>query len=322
MSANAPQKMTIRQAAKWLALWHSGSMTEAEKRKLADWRAASPEHEQAWQHAGLLTQKLTQMPSGIAMPVLDRALSQTMSRRDFIKPLAACLVAVPSGILAYRYSPWREWMADYRTATGERRQIVLADGSRLLLNTASAVNVEFTPELRLIRLMAGEIFIQTATDNAPAHRPLIVQTAEGHLRALGTRFTVRQQPELTRLAVLQGAVQATPVAAQQQDGVIEAGMQTSLTSHELHAPRPLDEMLTSWTEGMLYVVKMPLGAFVDELARYRPGIIRCSAEIAHLQVSGVFQLNNTDSILAALEDTLPVVVQQRTRYWVILSGRS
>ncbi|MGP1717638.1 MAG: FecR domain-containing protein [Methylophilus sp.] len=322
MSMETTQKMTIRQAAKWLALWHSGSMTAAEKSKLADWRAASPEHEQAWQHAGLLTQKLAQVPAGIAMPVLDRPMSQTMSRRDFIKPLAACMVAIPGGLLAYRYSPWRQWMADYRTATGERRQIVLADGSRMLLNTASAVNVEFTRDFRMIRLLAGEILIQTAPDTAPAHRPLIVQTAEGHLRALGTRFTVRQQPELTRLAVLEGAVQATPVAARQQDGIIQAGMQSSLTAHALQAPRPLDETLTSWTEGMLYVVKMPLAEFVDELARYRPGIMRCDADIAHLQVSGVFQLNNTDSILAALEDTLPVVVQQRTPYWVTLSGRA
>jgi transmembrane sensor len=318
MSATNTQKIAIRQAAKWLALWHSGAMTAAEKSELDDWRAANPEHEQAWQHAEVLAQKLTQVPAEIGMPVLDRKIS----RRDFIKPLAAFMVAIPSGMLVYRYSPWREWMADYRTATGERRQIVLEDGSQLLLNTASAVNIEYTQELRLIRLLAGEILIQTAPDNAPVHRPLIVQTAEGQLRALGTRFTVRQQAELTRLVVLEGAVQATPVAAKQQSGVIKAGMQSSLTAYELRTPKPLDETLTSWTQGMLYVVKMPLSEFVDELACYRPGIIRCSAEIAHLEVSGVFQLNNTDSILAALEDTLPITVQQRTRYWVTLSAKS
>lgn len=316
-TTSVPSHVTIRQAAKWLALWHSGSMTEAEKRQLDDWRTADPQHEQAWQYAELLAQKLTHIPAELGMPVLDR----NISRRDFIKPLALLMVAMPSGMLAYRYVPWREWSADYRTATGERREVVLADGSRILLNTASAMNVVFSNEQRKIRLLTGEILVQTAPDPYPAHRPFIVQTAEGGLRALGTRFTVRQQQGLTRLAVIEGAVEAVPAVARQQAGIVKAGQQSSLTEREMHAVETLDEKRAAWADGILYVDKMPLGEFVAELGRYRPGVVRCEPDVTHLEVSGVFQLKDTDRILAALQNTLPVQLHWRTRYWVTIAYR-
>jgi len=318
MSQSTPSHAVIRQAAKWLALWHSGRMTDADRLGLADWRAAKPEHEHAWRQAELLAQKLTHIPPQLGMPVLDRAVS----RRDFIKPLALLLVAMPTGMLAYRYAPWREWTADYRTATGERRELVLADGSRVMLNTSSAINVEFTDQRREIRLLAGEILIQTVPDPHPVHRPFIVQTAEGSLRALGTHFNVRQQDAWTQLAVIEGAVEATPAAAKQHASVITAGRQSSLTANEVHAATNLDEKRTAWADGILYVDKMRLDEFVAELGRYRTGVLRCEADVAHLEVSGVFQLNDTDRILAALQNTLPVQLHWRTRYWVTVAYRA
>lgn len=317
MEHPAPSHAVIRQAAQWLALWHSGAMTDADRRKLADWRAAKPEHEQAWRHAELLAQKFATIPAELGVPVLAREIS----RRDFIKPLALFMVAMPTGMLAYRYTPWREWMADYRTATGERREVVLADGSRVLLNTASAINVAFDNEQRQIRLLVGEILVQTAPDPHPAHRPFIVQTAEGSLRALGTRFIVRQQQGLTQLAVMEGAVEAAPATARQQAGIVQAGQQSSLTEREMHAVEALDDKRAAWADGILYVDKMPLEEFVAELGRYRTGVVRCEPDVAQLAVSGVFQLKDTDRILAALQNTLPVQLHWRTRYWVTIARR-
>ncbi|MCB5185754.1 FecR domain-containing protein [Methylobacillus gramineus] len=315
----APSREVIRQAAKWLALWHSGEMTEGERRKLATWRASSPEHEQAWHQAEQLARKLAHIPSELGMPVLDR--NERISRRDFIKPLTLLMVAMPTGILAYRHTPWQQWMADYRTATGELREVVLDDGTRILLNTASAIDVDFSGDLRQVRLLAGEILIQTAPDNARVHRPFVVDTPEGRLRALGTRFTVRQQDGVTKLAVMEGAVEASPALDISRASILHAGRQSSLSANEVHAIQPLDDKHIAWADGILYVDKMPLHAFISELGRYRPGVLRCAPEVAHLEVSGVFQLNDTDRILAALHNTLPVQLKWRTRYWVTIAGR-
>jgi ferric-dicitrate binding protein FerR (iron transport regulator) len=76
---------------------------------------------------------------------------------------------------------WEEWLADLRTATGEQKSF----GTRLVLNTASAVDVAFSSNERLVKLVAGEILITTGRDPSPDFRPFILQTRQGNVRALG-----------------------------------------------------------------------------------------------------------------------------------------
>ncbi|KAG1060900.1 hypothetical protein G6F40_018041 [Rhizopus arrhizus] len=73
--------------------------------------------------------------------------------------------------------------------------------------------------------------------------------------------------------------------------------------------------------GVLYANQLRLDAFASELGRYRSGVLRCDPEIAHLRISGAFQLNDTDAVLAALPATLPVQVRYRTAYWVTIGPR-
>ncbi|MDT1842254.1 iron dicitrate transport regulator FecR, partial [Acinetobacter baumannii] len=83
-------------------------------------------------------------------------------------------------------------LADHRTAPGQRLAVELEDGSRLLLNTRSAVDVRFDAGQRLLRLRAGEILLESAAMHGRRDaRPLIVATEHGAVQALGTRFTVR-----------------------------------------------------------------------------------------------------------------------------------
>jgi ferric-dicitrate binding protein FerR (iron transport regulator) len=110
---------------------------------------------------------------------------------------------------------WRQWgaelAADHRTATGQRSDHRLADGSLLHLNTASAADVRFDAAQRRIVLQAGEILIHTAPDSVRPPRPFVVQTEHGTIRALGTRFVVqRESGRQTRVSVLEHAVEIRP----------------------------------------------------------------------------------------------------------------
>jgi transmembrane sensor len=84
---------------------------------------------------------------------------------------------------------------------------------------------------------------------------------------------------------------------------------------------PAREQDSQWTQGQLIVEEMPLAEFLAELGRYRKGWLRCQPEVARLLISGAFQLDRTEQILAALPATLPVQVEYRTRYWVTVSAR-
>jgi transmembrane sensor len=323
--SGAIDKDVALQAAQWFFLMQSGEATPAERTHWTRWREADPTHEAAWQRAERVSRKFGMLPGGLAMPALGRtARTARTDRRTAVKALAVLLTAAPASWLALRASPAREWLADHRTATGERREVRLPDGTRIQLNTATAVDVAYDNALRLVRLRAGEILVDTAPDSVasadPAYRPFVVETAQGRLRALGTRFVVRQyEDRRSHVAVLEGAVQVRPDDARDSavaPTVLRAGEQAGFSASAVDEPAPVVPETDDWSRGVLRAKNMRLHDFLAELARYRPGVLRCDTAVAGLRVSGVFQLNDTGPVLDSLPQALPVDVLFRTRYWV------
>lgn len=325
------QARVLDEAAEWLMRLHDSGATDADRAACERWRQADPQHALAWERAERLLGKLGGLPAALAMPALDRPRSHRAQRRAAVARLAALLAVAPAGWLAWQAwyaADQRGWGADLRTATGERRTEHLADGSRLLLDTASAVDIRFDGALRLLTLRQGAVSIETAADTATPHRPFVVDTAHGRLRALGTRFTVRQEGGRAdggpvRLAVTEGAVEVTLRGAASPALVVQAGQQTVLRAGEVTAPQPLQPEATAWTHGMLMADAMPLAAFCAELSRYRPGLLQCAPEVRALRVSGSFPLGDTDRTLTMLASTYPVDVQTRMRgYWITVVARN
>ncbi|AEF90494.1 anti-FecI sigma factor, FecR [Delftia sp. Cs1-4] len=325
------QARVLDEAAEWLMRLHDSGATDADRAACERWRQADPQHALAWERAERLLGKLGGLPAALAMPALDRPRSHRAQRRATVARLAALLAVAPAGWLAWQawhVADQRGWGADLRTATGERRTEHLADGSRLMLDTASAVDIRFDGALRLLTLRQGAISIETAADTATPHRPFVVDTAHGRLRALGTRFTVRQEGGRAdggpvRLAVTEGAVEVTLRGAVSPALVVQAGQQTVLRAGEVTAPQPLQPEATAWTRGMLMADAMPLAAFCAELSRYRPGLLQCAPEVRALRVSGSFPLGDTDRTLTMLASTYPVDVQTRMRgYWITVVARN
>lgn len=313
-------RTAVREAAGWLVRLHEDRLNQQTLEGLSHWRASDPEHERAWQRAQLVNDKFGLIPAQLGLPVLSHASDS--SRRRAIKALVLLMTFAPASYIAYRNTPWREWTADYATRTGERRSLSLNDGTELELNTDTALDVHFDAVQRLIKLHRGEVLIDTGADPRradEAFRPFWVQTRQGRIRALGTRFVVRRDDDITRVQVYDGAVEVQPANAAVRQ-VIQAGQQLSFSAQKIQLPQPVDPHGADWARGLLVAQQMPLGEFTRELARYRPGMLRCDPAIADLRISGAFQLDNTDQVLAALPDTLPVNVVYRTRYWVSLTA--
>ncbi|CAN7200450.1 FecR domain-containing protein [Pseudorhodoferax sp. LjRoot39] len=315
-------RAVLRIAAQWLACLHAGEATAAQREACAQWRRADPLHELAWQRAERLQAALGTLPPAVGLQVLDRPSRQS-GRRTALRSLAALAPAVPAGYLAWRSaSPETAgWTTAQRTATGERRRTVLPDGTRLHLDTASAIALDFQNGLRRVLLRQGEVQIETAHD--AQQRPFVVDTRHGRILALGTRFVVRQRDDEagTLVAVQQSAVE---VQAAQAPGLpptlVQAGQQLRFDATSVQPLRPADPQPAAWTRGLLFARDQRLADFAAELGRYRPGLLRCAPEVAALRISGVFRLDDTDAILAALPHTLPVRVVWRTRWWVAISA--
>ena len=317
-------RTVVRAAAQWLACLHAGDATAAEHEAFAQWRRADPLHEIAWQRAERLHTTLGTLPPSVGLQVLDRPRRQ--SRRAALQAMAVLAVALPAGYLAWRgmRPPAAGWTTALRTATGERRSTVLPDGTQLHLNTDTAIDLDFqagADGLRRVLLRRGEVQIETAHD--AQQRPFVVDTRDGRIRALGTRFVVRQLDTEagTLVAVQQSAVEVHPGgAAGQPPTRVQAGQQLRFDTAGAQAVVAADPHQAAWTRGLLFARDQRLADFVAELGRHRPGLLHCAPEVAGLRISGVFRLDDTDAILAALPHTLPVRVGWRTHWWVAISA--
>lgn len=308
----------LGEAADWLVQLHSGTATPADHQAIAQWRNRSAEHAQAWQRAEVLLGDFRGVPANLAMQTLQRASrKEGLSRRQTLTRLGLLLMAGPLGI-ASQHLPLGQWTADQRTAVGEQKNLQLPDGSQLLLNTDSAVNIAFTPRERRVMLLDGEVLISTAKD--PGARPFIVETPQGIARALGTRFCVRTEGSKSQVSVLEGQVVVTPQLLQQST-TLNAGERQSFKLSRFDAQESFDVTAVSWDKGMLLANNMRLDQLLDELSRYRPGVLRCHPDVAALRVSGAFSLRDTDASLRLLSDTLPLNISRMTRYWLSVEPR-
>jgi transmembrane sensor len=309
----------LHEAAGWLVMLQAGEASDGDLARLARWRERSAAHEAAWQRAQGMLDTFRQVPPRLGRDTLSRL--RAPGRRHALR-LGLIAMALPATWLAWRQTPWQEWTADLRTGVGDRRSVELADGTRLVLNTASAVNLAFDASERRVNLLAGEILMTTGRDPSPVARPFSVHTAQGRLRALGTRFSVRrhEDDDSTQLAVFEGAVEVRP-ARSDRALVVRAGEQLRFTAREMDAVQLVDDSATLWEQGMLLARDMPLAELVAELGRHHHGVLRCDPAVAALSVSGAFPLGNVEASLALLEQTLPVRIGRTTPFWVVVQAR-
>jgi transmembrane sensor len=305
-------------AIAWQLSLDAGDRSLVAQEEFAKWLASDEEHARAWRQLGMLDQRFS-VASGPARAALLQSRNSVRQRvRKLGRGLAS--IALVCGLALFvgeRYVPIHYWLADQRTATGEQRTIELADGTRINLNTHSAIDVRFDEKRRLIVLQEGEILVETGHNDA---RPFSVQTRDGNLRALGTRFIVRREDGATRLSVLQSAVAAQPQALHQEQ-VFKQGQQVLMRSDGLGPVLSVPAASDAWTRGMLVVDNARLGDVVAELGRYRSGFLSVDSNVADLRITGSFPLHDTTLALNALLPTLPVQIEQHTPWWVTVKGK-
>lgn len=305
----------IEAAASWMARLLADDVTEQDRIDCQRWRDEDPRHEHAWQRMCQVSGKFAAVPAGTGgTQALEQARRAVMSRRRFLKLSAFAGVGVTATWLGASHTRFgRGLMAQYQTGVGETRSFTLGDGTRLVLNTGTAVDVVFSSRQRRIQRHHGEMLVTTGPESP--RRDFVVDTRFGQLLALGTEFSLRQFKQHTRVAVLHGAVEAHPARSSSSQRV-NAGQQTRLDSSRVGPPAPLQSAAVAWRQGKLVARGMRVAEFIEEIGRYRPGFTRYDPAVADLTISGVFSTRDTDRALQSLADSLPVELSYRTAYWV------
>ncbi|MDL2189054.1 FecR domain-containing protein [Pseudomonas sp. ChxA] len=309
----APDRKVFEAAASWYVQFQAQVPTAAERHAWQQWLNSDPSHQAAWNQLEQLQRSLGTLPQDLTR----RALSATQQRRQVLKWM---LVLGATGYLGFnvqQHTAVGNFWADYRTRVGERRRIELADGTQIDLNTSTAIDVVFDQRQRLIRLRDGEILIHTG--KLGGQTPFYVETHEGRVQALGTRFTVRQLTGSTRVGVLEDQVSLSPADIPDHKRLLSAGESADFDRENVRPSHFYRSTQAAWVDGQVIVLDALLGDLLADLARYRPGVLRCDSASARLRVSGTFRLDSTDAVLANLQATLPIQVKYFSRYWVAVT---
>jgi transmembrane sensor len=311
------------QAVHWLLLLRSEHVDETDMAAFAAWRRADSRHEKAWQDlaAGLghsFGRLAEHYPPPPALDARVASGGRPMQwRRRFLQSAVGGLsLAGIAAAVNLRY-PLEGIDADHVTATRQRRHVALQDGSRLLLDARSVVDIDFSDRARTIHLREGAIRAVVAPD---AHRPFEVHTAEGTVRALGTDYMVRQEVRRSLVAVHEHAVDV--VTRSGARATVSAGVGARFDAAMVDQPRDalIDE--AAWEHGMVTVRGRPLADIVSALRPYHYGMLRISAAAGAVRVSGTFSLDDPQATLALLADALPITLTEYTPLIVLIERRT
>ncbi|WP_070279806.1 FecR domain-containing protein [Janthinobacterium sp. MP5059B] len=316
----------LQEAAEWFAVLRGEDADPADQQAWERWHASSPAHRAAWRRVEAVSAEFRQLPGEPARQALDAAgpRQSDAARRSLVKGLLALCLTAGTGGAALLRRDTRSWVASLhageKTPVGAIRQLALADGSQLWLNTATSLDIDYSDTLRRIALHGGEIYLASARDSRQPARALVVDTVHGRLRALGTRFSVQPQGDATLLAVYEGSVEVAP-----RDGgvprIVPAGQQVRFGDGFIGEPYAADPNGAAWIEYRLQPEQMRLDDFLAQLSRYRRGHLGCAPDVAHLRLVGSYPLADTDRILAALEATLPVRINRVHDWWVTVEAQ-
>lgn len=317
MKGTAPDEVIVDEAAQWMALLQSGHASPEEYQAFQQWRNVDPRRGEIFGAMGaglgvLNNDRLRQLPRNSLL----HTLNAPSGRRRFLRNALSLAGVVSTAALVARLG--NGWLQPgmLSTGTGERLSLTLIDGSALMLDARSQVVERFDQQRRLLQLLDGKVWVDVARD---ARRPFVVETAQGQMRALGTRFLVEQGEGQTSISMLHSQVEIRTRSGAVQ--VIRAGERALFDADRVLALQPTSDAESAWTQGLLEVRDQPLGNVIESLRNYRRGIIRISPAAAALRLSGIFPLDDTDRTLQLLAASLPVLIDYHSPYWVNIDVR-
>jgi transmembrane sensor len=310
-----------RESLDWIVRLTSGRVTGEDASALAAWKAQSTAHVAAFEDALRLRQQLkvagrelmARLAHGAnenaasAEPIPFRPRRSPVARRAF---LGGAIAASAAGIMIARpplglWPSFAELTADYHTGKGEQRQVQLAAGVSMLLNTQTSLSIASRKDGASVRLISGEANFRADLDQ---EQRLAVLAGDSEIRATKANFNMRYEDGAACVSCLSGAVQVHRPA-----GTVLVTDNQQFTFGSGHPDRlsPINRVAaTDWQHGILVFREMPFHQMVGEINRYRPGkVILANDDLAQRKFNGMFRIGHLDGAIVAIQQ-LGVRVRQ------------
>jgi len=283
------------EAAAWIARLHDERRGPDVETELREWLGKSDEHRRAFKR---MTQ-VWEQAGNIRMRARADVSAAPRGRSRF-SPWAATMAATLVLVLITAVYYWRD--SSLTTAVGQQQVRVLRDGTRVVLNTDTRIEVNYDEHYRRVRLVRGEAWFEVS--KRPTW-PFLVSVGDQEIRALGTSFVVRHDSDQElSVTLVDGRISVAPVAGNgevppQAPQVLVPGQRLVILRH--HAPavdRPELSRVTAWERGRVEFDATPLEDATTEMNRYTTTrVIVLDTEIAQLRIGGVFRAGDSDEFV-------------------------
>ncbi|MDM3872272.1 FecR domain-containing protein [Porticoccus sp. W117] len=351
------------QAAAWLIKMDGDKpLSKKEMKELGEWLHRSPIHRSELESLcalwsdNVLTELMLPLSQYDASAEEPAAEEKGFFKRPSVRwgAMAACALCI-CALLFLNFLPNKE-LGDgngiYSTSIGEQKTLSLPDGSTILLNTNSKLEVSYAESHRNIYLLTGEAYFDVAKNPA---RPFRVYAGGGRIQAIGTAFSVHVQKSDVSVMVSEGSVAFAPLQqaladaddvkgdAKRKTGdreptvvgsgnVLSAGESgtIALPSQQPNSEAkvtkktiPSSELFRkhSWRNGYLTFSGESLEEAMQEVSRYTTMSIEISEpEVASIPIGGRFKFNEMEKMFDILEQGFGVNVHRVSENKVQLSS--
>jgi transmembrane sensor len=324
------------EACAWIAQLDGNTPSPEDLAAFREWINRSPQHSHEIKRLSALWGDLNLLTE-LAVPVKKSplALKDSLLRRGAVLAATAALSVAMTVWYFSSQTPDAAVHALYSTSVGEQKQVTLTDGSKILLNTDSRIEVDYSKAQRDVHLVRGEAYFEVAHS---IQRPFFVRAGSNIVRAVGTAFTVHLKQRDVEVIVTEGTVELSAVP---NDGAVPAvknliksatkladvkAGQSAAIDQEVESIEPVQPLeikrKLSWREGVLSFSGEPLEQVVAEVSRYTPiNIVITDPAIRNVRIGGYFKVGETDAMLEALETSFGVRVNRVSDKLVYLAAK-
>ncbi len=211
---------------------------------------------------------------------------------------AAAVLLVAVGIQQYPALSL-QWQADYLTQAGARDEFKLPDGSRMILNTASAVSLDFEGSKRSVTLLKGEAYFDVVPDPT---RPFTVAATFSEVEVKGTAFSVRTESNEDTVVLEHGHVDVTRLPEQTDMASLEPGESISANAAAFSGVKKTDPSTShAWLQGRVVFDDQPFEQVLGEIGRYYGHtIIVANDQLNHIRINGNYRLDDPERVIRSL----------------------
>ncbi len=297
-----PSEKVRAEAAAWIARLHDERRSPDLDAKVRAWLGEREDHQRAfdrmthvWRRAGQIRMRARG----------DAGASRAKRSPRFASWAAAAAAALVLAVGAAAYY-WHD--NDIATAIGQQRVRLLRDGTRVVLNTDTRLEVSYDDRARRVRLIRGEAWFDVSKN---PNWPFLVTVGGEEIRALGTSFIVRHDGiEDLSIILVEGRVSVAPIArpdeaVSQNPQILSPGQRLIMSRNRAPAvDRPELAHITAWKRGRVELEETPLRDAANEMNRYsKRHIIVADADISQLRIGGVFRAGDSDEFIRIVTAT-------------------